>query len=263
MQTQQKIIHSSGTAIILCAAAFLFACVSLAGCRFKVPNVGEGQEFARRGAFPEGAPSWVQVPPELGVQRTASAGIVPLNYSAPPVVKNSQASIPSGEMAPEPDPTRDRAAMQRRSAQSAGTRMGARSDATSSKAEATSSMAETGSPMAEATAPVSSAVSPIGEAVGSLAKIDQLCPGTEKRVNDALTTTDMAERIAKYEALTARCPESSDLWVWLGKDYESMKMFSDAGRCYQRAIGLDPSNAEAKSLYDGLDSPRPKTQGAQ
>ena len=83
-----------------------------------------------------------------------------------------------------------------------------------------------------------------------LHRIVKSCPTIESEVSDALTTTDLRQRIGKWESLTVRCDGSSDLWVWLGKDYSKDKQFVKAGRCYERALIIDSSNKEAQTLLD-------------
>ena len=81
-----------------------------------------------------------------------------------------------------------------------------------------------------------------------LQRISKLCPSVESETTDALTTTDLRARIRKYESLTNRCPDSADLWLWLGKDYEKAELPVKAGRCFERVLVLDASNKEASDL---------------
>ena len=75
-----------------------------------------------------------------------------------------------------------------------------------------------------------------------------MCPGAEPAVKEALRTTTRASRIAQYVKLTSRCPQSWDLWLWLGKDYESDGRLVEAGRCYERVLTIDYGNEVAQAL---------------
>ena len=72
-------------------------------------------------------------------------------------------------------------------------------------------------------------------------------------MNAGLHTTYVIARISKFEVLTVRCADSSDLWLWLGKDYAEAKKYSDAERCYRRVLTLDSANKEAQKLLGDLE----------
>lgn len=94
---------------------------------------------------------------------------------------------------------------------------------------------------------------------GPLDRIERACPGLEKEVNDALTTTDSAERTAKYHALTQKCTASADLWIWTGKAYLTQGRLADSERAFDQAIGIDPQNTEASDLLTEVRKQRKKT----
>ena len=79
-----------------------------------------------------------------------------------------------------------------------------------------------------------------------LVRIERSCPGTEKEVSQALQTVVRSERIKKYELLTGRCAVSSELWTWLGVDYQRSGNLDEAKRAFEQAVVLNPSNDEAK-----------------
>ena len=81
-----------------------------------------------------------------------------------------------------------------------------------------------------------------------LHRIGKVCSTLEKEVNTALVTTDIRQRIRAYESLTARCPDSWDLWLWLGKDYAKTQQLVKAGRCFEKVLILNPTNEEAQDL---------------
>ena len=81
-----------------------------------------------------------------------------------------------------------------------------------------------------------------------LHRIAKVCSTLEKEVNTALVTTDIRQRIRAYESLTARCPDSWDLWLWLGKDYAKTQQLVKAGRCFEKVLILNPTNEEAQDL---------------
>ncbi len=85
-----------------------------------------------------------------------------------------------------------------------------------------------------------------------LARITALCPSVEESVTEAITTTDRDSRIKKYRQLTRSCPDSADIWLWLGRDYKSAGRTSEARQALEQASYLDPANAEAKQLLSEI-----------
>lgn len=81
-----------------------------------------------------------------------------------------------------------------------------------------------------------------------LSRIARTCPAVESLVSDALTTIDRRERVRKYERIVLRCPQSPDLWLWLGKDHYQSGSYVEAGRCFDRVLVLDGSVEEAREL---------------
>ncbi len=72
-----------------------------------------------------------------------------------------------------------------------------------------------------------------------LERISAVCPGTERQVNDAITTVEDGEQIDKLLSLTRACPNSSDLWQWLGEAYQRTNQSVSANRCFKRARELE------------------------
>lgn len=83
-----------------------------------------------------------------------------------------------------------------------------------------------------------------------LERIAESCGGMDSSVNDALTTTDVGERIRKFSFLTSRCPSSWDLWLWLGHDQYQAGKWTAAAQSFERVLALNPGNAEAQSLLE-------------
>ena len=83
---------------------------------------------------------------------------------------------------------------------------------------------------------------------GPLDRIAKACPGTEAEVNEALTTVEAPARLEKYSALTRTCSASTDLWIWNGKEFLSSGKLTDAARCFDQALNIDPQNMEAAGL---------------
>ena len=81
-----------------------------------------------------------------------------------------------------------------------------------------------------------------------LGRIEAICPNVERDVTAALTTEETEIRAAKYLALTIRCPNSWDLWLWLGKDYLKLNRNAEAGRAFEKVLSLNNGNAEATDL---------------
>ena len=87
-----------------------------------------------------------------------------------------------------------------------------------------------------------------------LNRINQVCPGVESSVNDALTTVDLNERIGKYASLTSQCSSAYDLWIWLGNDYLKAERIPEAKRAFDQALVLNPGNTEASQGLDKVSS---------
>lgn len=189
------------------------------GCRFQMPSSSEGTTLASKGVFPGGVPSWVRQPEDGERFKASSSGVIPHGYTTPPAVQINSATIPDVNLETPPSTAeRKRDASRERLA-------GADIDRTSEVA---------GEDEDESNSP--------------LARIAALCPGMESSVSEALRTEAQGLRIQKYEKLTRACPESEDLWIWLGKDYQSAGMLVQAMRSFERVLVVNSSNEEAQEL---------------
>jgi len=193
--------------------AFFLVPAGLTSCRFKFPSVNEGQEFKRSGVFTDRVPAWVNQNRDEDPQLEVSLGALPQKAGSSATLRQSRANVPTGGLA-----------VQNELAEKLKERKEEFNRA--SQAEAVKTVDE-GSP---------------------LGRIGSLCPGLESQVSDALTTTDAPARIRQYENLTRRCPDSADLWLWLGKDYQSVNRLAEASRCFERVLLIDSSNEVAQAL---------------
>lgn len=195
--------------VVALAFAFTFGAT---GCRFRAPSVAEQERLITSGAFPGGVPAWVS-PAARGEVPAGrlSSGFVPESFSARPPRSSSLAFNTGSVSQPyfEQAPL-EVARLRREQAQ-----------------QAAQQEHEEDSP---------------------LERITRRCPQVEDSVAEALTTTDRTKRIAMYESLTKRCPNSADLWTWLGKDYSRDGNLVKAANSLERALILDSSNEEARSL---------------
>lgn len=208
--------------LILLALSTLVFC----SCRFDLPDTREGQSLARAGAFPDQFPTWVVPPDDMETGTASNAGIMPRSYTATPAVKSSREAQPANKAG---QPNFERTRMRQINA------IERSESATAEKIEADTSA--------------------VNKADDSpLDRIEQTCPGTENSVSEALRTTDVNERIRKYNTLTKYCSNSSDIWFWLGKDYQSQGRYADAKRCFDKVLVLDPDNEAAKALLKIVNS---------
>lgn len=192
-------------------------CLSLAmttaGCSFKSPSMAEQQYLIQKGAFPGGVPEWVASPaPGGNFGGSFAGGFIPQSF----VRRNpgqSESEIANAQFA----------------SSAAGSSVLPRALVTPAETKTKTDSEESKSP---------------------LHRIAAVCSSAEADVNDALLTTDLHQRIRKYESLTVRCPNSADLWLWLGKDYAKDGQPVKAGRCYERALIADASLKEAQDLLD-------------
>ena len=185
-----------------------FSVPALSSCRLKFPSTRESRELVAQGAFPGGAPRWI---PAVRGERSArrASGFVPESYSSPRAESEKRGL----------SATRDLGFADDRQA-----------DTLARNAAA-----------AEVDAAPSASLSP-------LERIAQVCAGLDSQVNAALTTTNMSERIEKYRSLVNRCPNSADLWFWLGRDYYRQNNLAQAGRCLEQALVLNSGNTEARNM---------------
>ena len=85
-----------------------------------------------------------------------------------------------------------------------------------------------------------------------LARVAEACPGYDKHAEEGLLIVNRAERIAKYEWLVQRCPRSTDIWTWLGRDYRSAGLNNKAKDAASRAYNIDNNNEEAQDLLNSF-----------
>ena len=215
------------------------AVLCLSACRFKAPTGGEGQELKTRGAFPTNIPAWVNQNRDDNPSLSKSSGIIPEHYTAPPATITTIESINESEGTPGSRAEKakaEKARLEKERSAGADETLGAQEDQTVNSVDPEDK-------------------SPIG-------RIEALCPGTESSVSEALRTENIDQRVLKYKALTDKCPDSSQLWVWLGKDYESRGELADAVRAYERALIADPSDRDAAgrlaSVRDRINNPGKK-----
>ena len=202
----------------------LLASVFLNSCRFKLPSVNEGQVFKRSGAFTTEVPGWVNQNRDEAPELTTNSGVLPLAAGTSASVEQSRASLPTGAAAVQGE-------LQHKIKKGSEERNKAK--------------------IAEGNDQIDDN-SPLG-------RIEAVCPGLESDVSDSLTTTDTESRIRKYESLTRRCPDSADLWLWLGKDYQSEKRLAEASRCFERVLLIDGSNEVAQALLSVVKKELNKT----
>lgn len=204
-----------------CALWGLVLCLTFCSCRIHVPSASDGQHLIEQGKFVGEVPPWIRQDEKDRSTVTASAGIVPQRFSAPPPVKITRAAVPG----PDVNPVVIRE-------ENARARLVEKEGEGAADDEVVTAEEGEG----------------VEEEVSPLERIEETCPGIESSVVEALQTTDVAQRIRKYSTLTSRCPHSWDLWLWLGKDYQSQGRMVEAGRCYERVLTLDYSNEVARAL---------------
>lgn len=195
-----------------------------AGCRIKSPTLEEQRALAERGAFGSGTPAWMSA--AAGVRSGSGGGIggglIPQVFSPPgdSIAGNTQQQAALRKSAEEALDEQREAQQKLRTADDRTTKA---TDTYGSRSGAT-------------------------EKESPLDRILAACPGIESQVNDALTTVDTDQRIAKYVQLTNRCSHSWDLWLWLGKDYQKKNRLVQASRCYEKALILNNQAEEAEQL---------------
>ena len=184
-----------------------------AACRLKSPTLAEQRELASRGALNglNGKADWVASPIQRGQQigMDHSAGIPDYTQGGSGAIDNLSSQIL---------PQTNNAAV---------------------AAVADRELSETSSEQKNTTAEVPREDSPLD-------RISRSCPGSDAEVTSALKTINRDQRMAKYMALTAKCPGSSDLWDWLGSDYLQAGKLDNAKEAFQKAVLLDSANQEAK-----------------
>ncbi len=184
--------------------------VAVCGCRIKSPSMAEQQYLIQKGSFPGGTPEWIASPSPGGSLGGGFSG----------------GFIPQSFIRRVPGQSESQVADARFAASPAG------SAVTPKALEQQQNSAAAESPNSP------------------LARIASVCPSIESEVNDALLTTDLRQRIRKYESLTVRCPNSGDLWLWLGKDYSKDNQLVKDGRSFESSLIADASLTEAQELLD-------------
>jgi hypothetical protein len=208
--------RSSSAALVCIAIALVL--LGTTSCRFQSPNASEGQHLVNAKVFSAKVPPWIMQSKDNPRQPVANAGFVPQSYSVPQVVKDNAVSVPN--------PVVDTIEFKENAVTTAEKK---------DKAE-------------KEMKPPTLTPEEARKELSPLDRIAQVCPGAESSVKDALQTAATHARIPKYEKLTKRCPQSWDLWLWLGKDYESEQKLAEAGRCYERVLTLDYANEVAQAL---------------
>lgn len=205
---------TSSAARVWRIAFSLLIILSISSCRFKFPTAVEGNELKQSGVFTGSVPAWINQNEDPAPKPVATGGTIPQTYKESPTIQGGRDAVPSSA-------ARTQAGVERRL------------DEAQQEKEAKLSSG--------------GAVSGTTD-MSPLSRVESSCPGSEAAVTAALTEENQKKRVAKYEALTSRCPESADLWIWLGKAYDSGEQFTDAIKAYDRALLLDPSNDETKGL---------------
>ncbi len=186
------------------------AVLGLSACHFKSPSVAEQKVLIEKGAFPAGVPGWVATP--TGGGSLGAGGVF------------------SGGLIPQTF---------------TGTTLRPSDSAMQTASHAGSSSGVFVAPRSVAPVEVKSQDT---EASSPLERIAKSCPSIESEVSQNLINTDVNTRIRNYESLTTRCPDSWDLWLWLGKDYEKDGQPVKAGRSFERVLILNSGNKEASDL---------------
>ncbi len=182
--------------------------IGVTGCALKFPTVSEQQYLIDQGSFPNTLPPWVYVQSSVGW---------PIKHAA------------VGLMPP---------------------RLRARPRQTNSEREMENWVA---GPVVRASRKKAQEVAKAGQEgsekkASPLDRIASQCAGMERHVGQALTTTDLSERIHKFKTLTTNCPTSADLWVWYGQDLMRDQQLGAAGVAAEKAVVLDSSLPEATEL---------------
>lgn len=206
----------------------VFILANISGCRFVVPGSSETSALQSRGAFSSGAPAWAKLPKNANTSLPAKSGIIPRTHTVPDGVSMSASANASSAVRPELGK-----GFEEKNKEVEDKTF----NSTPKKKAVTSESSQEDSLM----------ISPVKQ-------IEKECPGSTNAVLDAVGTVSVQERIRKYLSLTRQCPSSAQLWVWLAKDYSSVRRYADARRCVQAALAIDPDNEEAKIVYKELTS---------
>jgi hypothetical protein len=211
----------------------LFLFLGVSACRFVVPGSSETAVLESRGAFSGGAPAWAKLPKESSNVLPGRSGIMSRTHTIPQGMSMSSAANASSATAPHVG------------------RGFSRDDEASPETE------DRFQRKVEVATPEDSAA----ERDSIIGRIEYECPGTESAVVSILKTESVQERIRKYLALTRKCPYSAEIWVLLAREYKDLKRYSDARRCLQAALAIDPEHEEAKGMLDSLLKSSDKNPG--
>lgn len=214
------------TFLILLATIFTHS-----ACRFKTPGSSETAALESRGAFSGGAPAWAKLPKEKSTVLPGRAGIMNRTHTIPQGMSMSSAANASSSTSP-----------------SVG--RGFTKEVSENDGKKTSiRKVEVNDPNANMLTDKS-----------VLSRIEYECPGTESLVVDALKTEDAKSRIQKFISLTRTCPYSAEIWFILAQEYQAVGRYSDASRCLQAALSVDPDHKEALEMQDSLTRNPKKNQ---
>ncbi len=196
-----------------------------ASCRFSAPGSSETAALESKGTFSGGAPAWAKLPKEKSNVLPGRAGMMGRTHTVPRGVSMSSAANASSATAPHVG--------------RGFTKEVAGED--DKKESRNTRKVEVHNP---------NAVDPAQESV--ISRVEYECPGTESTLVDALKTEVTQERIKKFLSLTRQCPYSAEVWVLLAGEYRGLGRYSDARRCLQAAMSIDPDHEEAKKMYNSL-----------
>jgi hypothetical protein len=204
---------------------FILLLLLSSSCRFVSPGSSETAALESRGTFSGGAPAWVKLPKEKSSVLPGRSGIMNRTHTVPQGMSMSSGANASSAMASDVGRGFTREESDVASEDSAALRR---------RPEVKDSSEETDSQS------------------NVISRIESECPGIEKAVVEALKTEAVQDRIRKNLALTRQCPSSADIWLWLARDYQSVRRYADSRRCIQAALAIDPENKEANELYESL-----------
>jgi hypothetical protein len=213
--------YKMGKTILVCAISLSFILSS--GCRFIVPSKKDSTALNEQGTFGSGAPAWATLPKDQQIRLPANSGVIPQTFTVPEAVSLSANANASSSVSADIG---------------RGIEVNKQQLVNEQKLKLKNKQ--------DAEKDVASDNSEIG-------KIEKECPGTENAVVDAIKTENTVSRIKKYLVLTKRCPTSSSVWLWLGKDYLSIGRANDARRCAEAALSIDPNNSDAKAFLSSLN----------
>ena len=185
-------------------------------CRIKNPSLQEQEKLIQDGAFPGGVPPWVVTSSHPEINRNYS-GTIPNRFSS---VNREQQRTLGERQDKEPEQNKEQ------------------------QAEVAQSPTQ---------AIDSSVKQPRGHISNSpIQRINEVCPGIEGPVSEAVVTEDSAERLVKYKSLVAQCNRSDDLWFWLGKEYLTEGNMQEAKNCFEQVLILNREHREAAGLLNQI-----------